>query len=304
MKVKVVLFALLLALAGIGRAQSPEQQSEGDVRGAFLTTRPKVSSKATNPDAKSKPSRRRPKSSAATPTPPTGTLTTAPASQGAKSNIARPPKTRTPKLGLGLTLFKRDPNGLAVRVDPSHVFRKGDRVRVLLETNADGHLYIFNTTDGGQPAMIYPNSELDEGGNYIQSHVPIEIPSSVADEERLRWLSFDEHPGAERLFFVFTREPLPAVPIEDDLITYCRDARNKCPAQPAADLWARIQSESYSPPQTVVAQKFGKAQTANEHQATTRGIGLSKDDPEPSVVMMTASANTARLVATLDLVHK
>lgn len=109
------------------------------------------------------------------------------------------------QIGLGLTLFTRDSNGLAVRVDPTHVFRKGDRVRVLLETNTEGYLYIFNTTDGGKPVMIYPNAELDEGGNYVQPHVPFEIPSSAAEAERLRWLTFDEYAGAERLFCFYTR---------------------------------------------------------------------------------------------------
>jgi hypothetical protein len=96
----------------------------------------------------------------------------------------------------------RDANGLAVRTDPSHIFQKGDRVRVLLETNTDGHLYIFNTTNDGPPVMIYPDADLDEAGNYLQAHVPFEIPSSLAAEERLRWLVFDET-AAMRLFFVF-----------------------------------------------------------------------------------------------------
>ena len=299
MRIKLIVFALSLALASIGAAQSPEQQGEEDVRGAFLTTRPKATVKSGNTDPRPRPSRRRPKLSVVTPANPT-----APPGTVVKNKDGAPPAARTPKLGLGLTLFKPDSHGLSVRVDPSHVFRKGDRVRVLLETNAEGYLYIFNTTDGGKPVMIYPNSELDEGGNYIQSHVPIEIPASVAGEERLRWLTFDEHPGAERLFFVFTRQPLPTVPIEDDLISYCRDAANKCPVQPAADVWAKIQTELDSPLQTTVAQRFGRAQTEAEQTASTRGIGLSKDDPEPSVVIMTASSNPAMLVATLDLVHK
>jgi len=42
-------------------------------------------------------------------------------------------------MGLGLTLFMRDSNGLALRTDPSHEFRKGDHVRFLIETNADGY---------------------------------------------------------------------------------------------------------------------------------------------------------------------
>ena len=89
----------------------------------------------------------------------------------------------------------RDSNGLAVRTDPEHVFQKGDRVRVLLETNTDGYLYIFNTTNDGPAIMIYPDAELDEAGNYIQAHVPFEIPSSLGSGGRLRWFAFDEVAG-------------------------------------------------------------------------------------------------------------
>lgn len=294
MRAKMIFFVLVLAFAGVS-AQSNSQQDEEGVRGAFLTTRPKQVDKPARTTPAAKPSRRRKKTIEAKPLNPTSTPVPTPEGGGQKPGQ---------KIGLGLTLFTRDSNGMAVRSDPNRVFRKGDRVRVLLETNADGYLYIFNTTDGGKPVMIYPDSQLDDAGNYIQSHVPFEIPSSVASEERLRWFSFDEQPGAERLFFVFTREPLPAVPIDDDLLSFCRDSKNKCPLQPGSDLWAQIQKELSVPVQVAKSQHYGKAQSANEQVATTRGIGLSKDDPEPSLVMLTASSNTPMLVATLELIHK
>jgi len=62
--------------------------------------------------------------------------------------------------------------------------------------------------------MLYPDPELDDAGNYFQAHVPFLKFPRCRGEERLRWLTFDEHPGTEKLYFVFTREPLSAVPIE------------------------------------------------------------------------------------------
>jgi hypothetical protein len=295
----VGLFTLLFGFALPGLASTPGQEQQEDVRGAFLTTRPKAGEKS-NASAAARPNRRRPKSTPAKPPVPSDGRPPSEAKPGGDA----PPKMRTPKIGLGLTLFTRDSNGLAVRVDPTRVFRTGDRVRALLETNVDGYLYIFNTTDGGKPVMIYPNPELDEGGNYIQSHVPFEIPASVADQERLRWLTFDKYPGAERLFFVFTRDPLPAVPTEDELISYCRVNEKQCPLQPAAELWAQIQTELSAPMQVAKTGTYGQSQTAGEQAASTRGLGLSKDDPEPSVVMMAASANSRMLVAMLELIHK
>jgi hypothetical protein len=231
---------------------------------------------------------------------------TAPTS-GAKGTTTSAGKEARPsrqRLGLGLTLFTRDSNGLAVRVDPHHEFHKGDRVRVLLETNADGYLYIFNTTDGGAPVMVYPDPQLDEAGNFIQAHVPFEIPSSLAAEERLRWLTFDDSAGTERLYFVFTRESLGDVPIEDDLIKYCREHKAQCPWHPAAELWARLQKEMEAPLRVDNSKNFEKGQTTAEHNAATRGIGLAKDDPEPSMVMMSASSGPGMLVTALELLHK
>ncbi len=299
MKFKTIFLGLLVSLACPGLIQTAMAQDE-DVRGAFLTTRPKASAnKGKTSGASTKPSRRRPKSTGAKPAE-ENTQTAA----ETKSTANTPTKVVAQRLGLGLTLFMRDSNGLSVRVDPGREFHKGDHVRVLLETNADGYLYIFNTTDDGQPMMIYPDPQLDEAGNYIQSHVPVEIPSSLAAEERLKWFTFDANSGVEKLHFVFTREPLATVPIEDDLISYCRANDGKCPWTPGAEVWARIRKQAGESVQIAKPTGLGKAQTSPEQQAVARGIGLNRDDPEPSLIMLTASTSNDMLVATLELVHK
>jgi hypothetical protein len=298
----MVLGLVCLCAVVIGIA-APVVQDDDDVRGAFLTSRPKEKSGNTG-GATAKPSRRRPKANPGSNNPNKPTDKT-PVKPGPSKPAPSPSESATPvnarRIGLGVTLFMRDSNGLAVRVDPEHVFRKGDRVRVLLETNTDGYLYIFNTTNDGAATMIYPDADLDEAGNYLQAHVPFEIPTSLATEERLRWFAFDEIAGTERLFFVFTREPLKGIPLEDDLITFCRDS--KCPIQPNDEVWAAVQKELQEPFKTDKTQQYGKAETSSERSATTRGLGLAKDDPQPSLVMM-ASSSRSTLVATLDLIHK
>ena len=316
MRLSIILFALICISAAVvvGVPLAPQEE---DVRGAFLTSRPKEKTESAN--ATAKPNRRRPKAEVAstntskgvtkastgttkpkgTPTP-TKSKETTPTPAGDDS---KPASVNATRLGLGLTLFTRDSNGLSIRVDPDHIFHKGDRVRVLLETNTDGYLYIFNTTDDGQPVMLYPDPQLDEAGNYLQAHVPFEIPSSLAAEERLRWLVFDEYAGNERLYFIFTREPLAGVPLEDDLINHCRDAKPPCPWHPTTEVWAQVQLQKEQPLKSDRAESRGKAQTDTEHKATTRGLGLAKDDPQPSLILM-ASSSSSVLVTTLDLIHK
>ena len=309
MRLSVMVFGLVCVCALVIGTAAPLVQDDDDVRGAFLTSRPK-DKPANSSSSAPKTSRRKPKPSTS------GSNNPGPSNPG-PSHPAKPEKTpnkpgptgptATPvnarRIGLGVTLFMRDSNGLAVRVDPDHVFRKGDRVRVLLESNTDGYLYIFNTTDDGPATMIYPDAQLDDAGNYLQAHVPFEIPSSGSADERLRWFAFDQVAGTERLFFVFTREPLSGIPIDDDLIALCRDSKERCPVRPSDEVWAGVQKHMQEPFKTDKAQEFGSAQTSTEKQATSRGLGLSKEDPPPSLVMM-ASSTRSTLVATLDLVHK
>ena len=66
----------------------------------------------------------------------------------------------------------------------------------------------------------------------------------------------------------------------------------------------KIQTEQNAPVKVVKSDKYGKTQTAIEQDATSRGIGLSTADPEPSVVMMKASTEANILVAMLELSHK
>ena len=320
MRLSVMVFGLVCVCALVIGTAAPVVQDDDDVRGAFLTTRPKDKPASSSSSTPKTSGRRKPK-------PPTGGGSTGggtghsggSGNTGGSGTTGKTDKTSKPKpspspssqaptpvnarrLGLGVTLFMRDSNGLAVRVDPDHVFQKGDRVRVVLETNTDGYLYIFNTTDDGPATMIYPDSQLDDAGNYLQSHVPFEIPSTASADERLRWFAFDQVAGTEHLFFVFTREPLSGIPIDDDLIASCKDSKERC-MRPSDEVWAAVKTHLQEPLKTDKDRQFGNAQTSTEQQATARGLGLSKEDPPPSLVMM-ASSPRSTLVATLDLIHK
>lgn len=303
MRLSVMVLASVCLCAVVIGIAAPATQDE-DVRGAFLTSRPK--NKPATSGSATKPSRRRPKQTASNPVnagKPAEKQTGKPISTGPVVSSEPSKPVNVPRIGLGLTLFMRDSNGLAVRTDPEHVFQKGDRVRVLLETNTDGYLYIFNTTNNGPATMIYPHAELDEGGNYIQAHVPFEIPSSAASAENLRWFAFDEVAGSEQLFFVFTREPLKGIPLEDELIGFCQNSKDKCPIRPSTEAWQALQAQMQEPLKTDKTQAYGKTETPVEQQATTRGLGLAKDDPQPSLVMMASTARST-LITALELIHR
>jgi hypothetical protein len=224
-------------------------------------------------------------------------------SSGKTTNYNGNPSPAT-ALALGYTLYMRDANGDAVRVDPSREFHNGDRVRIALEPNTDSYLYVFHTENNGTPEMIFPDARLSGGDNFIAAHVPTEIPSGQEQNERLRWFAFYGQPATERLYIVITREPLPLVPTGNALVNYCQSNKDGCPWHPLAQIWSQVQKELNTRVRVVKDKNYGQAQTTREREATTRGFGLDQSAPAPSVIRMNATSNAPVLVTALDLVHQ
>ena len=274
-------------------AQSPDDE----VRGAFLSSRPKTTNTNT-PSRRHKPHNTNSRSNSSSNS--SANTNTAGANANKKNS-----KNSSQAIGLGYTLFMRDAKGRGVRVEPAREFHNGDSVRISLEPNVDGYVYVFHSENDGDPEMIYPDARLDAGDNSVEAHVPLEVPSSEEADERLRWFTFYGTGGTEHLYLVVTRDPLESVPTGNDLVTWCAANKDKCPWHPPAEVWTRIlQDTARSNVKVVTARTFGQTQTEKEKLATTRGLGLDKTAPMPSVIRMNASTDSPLLVTILDLVHK
>lgn len=295
----IVILAVVAFSCGLlaVRAQDPDDE----VRGAFLSTRPKTTN--TNaPSRRHKPARNT-NSNSSTSAASNTSSTNANIKTSGNNNVSVPSRPAQ-AIGLGYTLFMRSASGRSIRVEPAHEFHNGDRVRVSLEPNVDGYLYIFHTEGDGAPEMIYPDARLDDGDNSIEAHVPMEIPSSEETDERLRWFTFYGNASTERLFVVVTREPLESVPTGNDLVTFCAANKDKCPWHPSTEVWAKVQDANKAEVRIVTSKTFGQPQTEKEKNATTRGLGLDQRAPQPSVIRMNASSSAPLLVTVLDLIHK
>jgi hypothetical protein len=106
-------------------------------------------------------------------------------------------------LGLRYAVLKRDPNGAYREVDPDTSFRTGDAIRLQVETNTPGYLYVVTQGTSGQWQLLFPRPEVAGGSNRVEPHAKIEVPG-----EKGVW-KFDEHAGTEKLFLVLARQPEP-----------------------------------------------------------------------------------------------
>ena len=123
-------------------------------------------------------------------------------------------------LGLRYSILKRE-GAESTEVTPGAVFRSGDRIRLRVEANADGFLYIVHRGSSGVWKPLFPSSEVAGGSNKIEKGKSYEIPSGYV-------FTFDEQPGEEKLFIVLSRRT------ESDLegLIYSLSGSQK-PAEPA-----------------------------------------------------------------------
>lgn len=205
-------------------------------------------------------------------------------------------------VGLGYTILKVGEDGSNTVVDPSTAFTAGDKIRVALETNADGYLYIFNAeNDRATPQMLHPTAAVDNGANRIAAHARDFIPTDL----RYSFV-FDETVSTEHLYIIFSRRPLADVPTGAALVEYCRGkSADDCLWQPPAEQWARIKAAAAAG--RVVESRnndLAAARVQLPPSTLSRGLKVKKDEPKPAVVRMNASAASDVLLTKIELIHR
>ncbi|MFN7917071.1 MAG: protein kinase [Vicinamibacterales bacterium] len=134
-------------------------------------------------------------------------------------------------VGLRWRLIQKLESGEEVEVDPARTFRSGDRVRLAFESNSDGFLYIAMQGSSRRWAVVFPSEQINGGSNAVTAGSPYQMPDNG-------WFRFDETPGTEELFVVFSRQRLAEMP------GFTRGARrgDSVPAKAVEDMRQRLAS--------------------------------------------------------------
>lgn len=203
-------------------------------------------------------------------------------------------------LGLRYSILKYGGDDEAMEVDPDMVFRSGDKIRLRVQVNDTGYLYIVTQGSSGNWRVLFPSAEHDQGNNRVTRGRSYDIPS------RTRFV-FDEQPGTEKLFLVLTRSP------EHDLDRLIYQLENPREAETGTE------PKAQKPPtmlamNTMVVSDDLVSQIRN--RLTARDLVFEKvnDDkpaqnsqrePEKAVyVVNPARDTTARLVVDVQLKHR
>lgn len=89
----------------------------------------------------------------------------------------------------------------AAPVDPAGPLSPGDAVRLDIEVNDTGYLYIVQRQASGAWKLLFPTPEIEHGSQFVRSHVVYSIPPAEG-------LKLEFPGGAERFFVVLARQPV------------------------------------------------------------------------------------------------
>jgi hypothetical protein len=89
-------------------------------------------------------------------------------------------------------------------VDPETEFHSKDKIRVRVEANGPGYLYIVMGGSSGQWRVLFPAKDIDGGNNRIAKAQPCTIPPESDPP-----FVFDENAGVEKVSLVMSRKPEP-----------------------------------------------------------------------------------------------
>ena len=221
------------------------------------------------------------------------TTSTTPSQSAPVVNAAYRPQGPRPALGLRYTILKKS-GDQPVEVGTGTVFHAGDRIRLAVEANDDGYLYVVNQGSSGTWKLLFPSAEIKDGDNRIQKRVRYEIPSGYT-------FTFDEQAGEEKLFIVLTRRPEPDL----EGLVYSLGNPNK--DKPAAE-----QPGVEKPKMLLASAAFGDDVIGRLRNTYARDLIVEKVDDEQAgpkqekavyAVNPTGSADS-RVVADVTLKHQ
>ena len=108
------------------------------------------------------------------------------------------PETET-YMGITYWIDLLKANGEKARVTTDRNFKSGERIKLNLQTNRDGYLYVINIGTTGMSRILFPHrTDID---NFVKAKKPVGIPLDT-------FMRFDENPGEETILVMLSPRPM------------------------------------------------------------------------------------------------
>ncbi len=150
--------------------------------------------------------------------------------------LATDTSTNGSGLAMRWTITQLMPDGNKKEVPTSKAFKSGDRINVRVEVNDFGYLYILSRGSSGKWSPLFPSLQIAGGDNRVGPNQAYTIPAGFV-------FKFDDNPGQEQIFVVFSRKPEPDF---DSLIYKVSPDRKSAPNVPLQQAPGIILASNFS----------------------------------------------------------
>lgn len=133
---------------------------------------------------------------------------------GRRPGPRRKPVMQAPLLTIQYRLIKRGEGGNFLDTSPSTVFFTGDQVKIGITPNQDGYLYIINNSQGQDGQLVFPDSRINNGLNFVTKNTEYVVPGSCPKFQNPKdcWYEMDEVVGREEFTLIFSRDAISSLP--------------------------------------------------------------------------------------------
>jgi hypothetical protein len=140
------------------------------------------------------------------------------------SALVRPPQDPAPSpvpesepvrsIGIRFWVQRVDDQGKVLgEMEVGRLFRSGERIQLVVESNADGYLAVVQQGSDGRAGLLFPAHESELEAARIQAHTKVLLPGARHS------FIFDQQAGTEHLLIVVARDrqELAALPLRREM---------------------------------------------------------------------------------------
>jgi hypothetical protein len=150
-----------------------------------------------------------------------------------------PPPPPIRALTVQYRLIKRGSENVFQDTNADTVFYAGDKVKIGITPNQDGYLYIINGNQGEDGDLVFPDSRINDGQNFVRRNTEYIVPGYCPNfpDPKDCWYKMDDKDGREEFTLIFSRGAVSS--LSNDAI----GAGGKVAAQTIKELRSRAARE-------------------------------------------------------------
>lgn len=127
----------------------------------------------------------------------------------------RPKVETAPLLTVQYRVLIKRSDGSEGESSLASVFHTGDRLRLGVTANQDGFLYVVHQKEGEDGLIMFPDSRVNHGENYVTNNQefilpPVDCP--LPDPDNSCWYEVTDDPAQEYFIIVFSRDQITDLP--------------------------------------------------------------------------------------------